>query len=103
MFTTPTEKYTKNIIIIHLEKKLGMNQTNNNILLVEGIHTKARNTFEKKGFKVQGFKSSLSQKEKNLSFSALGIRSRTQLDSHFFNQSPNLLTVGAFCIGGESN
>ena len=73
----------------------------NNILLIEGIHFQAKKLFEKQGFQVKNLPSSASCKEliQSGSYKALGIRSRTELNSDFFDQSENLLSVGAFCIG----
>ena len=73
----------------------------NNILLIEGIHSQAKKLFEKQAFQVKTLPSSASLKELIQSgpYKALGIRSRTELNSDFFDQSENLLSVGAFCIG----
>lgn len=73
---------------------------NNNILLIEGIHPQAQKLFEKQGFHVNTLASSANgEKLLQSSYLALGIRSRTELSFDFFNQSQNLLSVGAFCIG----
>ena len=74
---------------------------NNNILLIEGIHSQAKELFEKQAFKVNTLASSASGEQllQADSYAALGIRSRTELSSDFFNQSKDLLSVGAFCIG----
>ena len=74
---------------------------NNNILLIEGIHPQANKLFEQQAFQVKTLPSSASRKELIQSgcYTALGIRSRTELTSDFFDQAGNLLSVGAFCIG----
>jgi len=74
---------------------------NNNILLIEGIHPQAKELFEKQAFNVSTLASSASGEQllKTNPYVALGIRSRTELPSDFFNQSQDLLSVGAFCIG----
>ncbi len=74
---------------------------NNNVLLIEGIHPQAQKLFEKQGFKVETLAGSASNKEliQTSPYAAVGIRSRTELSSDFFNQSQDLLSVGAFCIG----
>lgn len=74
---------------------------NNNILLIEGIHPQAKELFEKQAFNVSALTSSASGEQllQTDPYIALGIRSRTQLSSDFFNQSKGLLSVGAFCIG----
>ena len=72
-----------------------------NILLIEGIHPQAKELFEKHAFKVNTLTGSASGKEllQDPPYLALGIRSRTELSSEFFDQSQDLLSVGAFCIG----
>ena len=74
---------------------------NNKVLLIEGIHAQAQKLFEKESFKVETLTSSASCKELIQAgpYLALGIRSRTELSSDFFNQSQDLLCVAAFCIG----
>ncbi|MBX7232521.1 MAG: phosphoglycerate dehydrogenase [Bdellovibrionales bacterium] len=72
------------------------------ILLLEGIHMCAKLRLEEMGFTVQLEKSALSEEEllKVIApFSALGIRSKTQLSAKFLNAVPSLIAVGAFCIG----
>ena len=74
---------------------------NKNILLIEGIHPSAKKCFEKHSFNVDmqsSFKEEkiLAQKPPYL---ALGIRSRTQIKAGFINKAPELLSIGAFCIG----
>lgn len=80
---------------------LGKIPMNNNILLIEGIHPQAKKLFEKQAFQVKTLPSSASRKDliPSDSYMALGIRSRTELNSDFFDQSEGLLSVGAFCIG----
>jgi len=74
---------------------------NNNILLIEGVHPQAQRLFEKQDFHVSALTSSASDEQLLQAgpYVALGIRSRTELSSDFFNQSGDLLSVGAFCIG----
>ena len=74
---------------------------NKNVLLVEGIHPCAQKHFEQKGFEVQVLPTSVTEKKLHnfMPFSALGIRSRTQLSRVFFDQTQDVLAVGAFCIG----
>ena len=73
----------------------------NNILLIEGVHPQAKELFETQAFEVSTLASSASGEQllQADSYMALGIRSRTELSSEFFNQSRDLLSVGAFCIG----
>ncbi len=74
---------------------------NNKVLLVEGIHSQARKLLEKESFEVETLTSFAGCEEliQKAPFSAVGIRSRTELSSDFFNQSQDLLCAAAFCIG----
>jgi D-3-phosphoglycerate dehydrogenase len=74
------------------------------ILLVEGIHPKAHELLEREGFSVRSEKHSPSEAEllelaKN--FDVIGLRSKTQLTKKILDANPQLLTVGAFCIGTD--
>lgn len=74
------------------------------VLLVEGIHPRAVEVLEKEGFKVEAHKHSPNEKELSQmlkSFDVLGIRSKTQVPEKVFAENPQLLTVGAFCIGTD--
>ena len=68
---------------------------------MEGIHPQAKKLFEKQAFQVKTLSSCANSKTllQTDPYTALGIRSRTELTSDFFNQSGDLLSVGAFCIG----
>lgn len=74
---------------------------NKDILLIEGVHPNAQEHFKSQGFNVVLEQSAITQEEilKKYKVSAIGIRSRTQIQSEFLSQSKNLLCVGAFCIG----
>ncbi len=72
------------------------------ILLLENIHPVATDRLKDAGFHIVN--ESASMNEADLlkvigNFDALGIRSKTNLSANFFDKAPNLLTVGAFCIG----
>lgn len=74
------------------------------VLLVEGIHPRAVEVLEKEGFKVETHKHSPSEKELSQmlkNFDVLGIRSKTQVPEQVFIDNPQLITVGAFCIGTD--
>ncbi|MGE5352528.1 MAG: phosphoglycerate dehydrogenase [Acidobacteriota bacterium] len=71
-------------------------------LLLENIHPCANEVLQKKGVEVETHKGSLSEDEliealKGVSL--LGIRSRTYLTKKVFENAPDLLAVGAYCIG----
>lgn len=81
-----------------------MNMSSLRVLLVEGIHPRAVEVLEKEGFKVEAHKHSPSEKELSQmlkNFDVLGIRSKTQVPEQIFIDNPQLLTVGAFCIGTD--
>ncbi len=72
------------------------------VLLLENINTIARDSLMRAGFEVELQKNALPTKDliaalKN--FDALGIRSKTNVTDEVIKSSPQLLTVGCFCIG----
>lgn len=72
------------------------------VLLLENIHHKAVEYFEKEGYQIQLLNKSLNEDEliEHLEdVRILGIRSKTQLSSRVFEQAKQLKAVGAFCIG----
>lgn len=80
-----------------------MNQLNKpSILLVENIHPVAKEMLEGHGYLVDLISHAPSEDEliKLIPrYSALGIRSKTEITSKILEHSDNLLTIGAFCIG----
>ncbi|WP_152818341.1 phosphoglycerate dehydrogenase [Pseudactinotalea sp. HY160] len=71
-------------------------------LLLESIHPFARESLEKAGVEVTTAKGALDEDELVSALSGvqlLGIRSKTHLTSRVIAESPDLLAVGAFCIG----
>lgn len=74
------------------------------VLLLEGIHPRAKEFLEREGFDVR--LESHSPNEADLSewlknCDAVGIRSKTQIPEKVLRQNPHLLVVGAFCIGTD--
>lgn len=73
------------------------------ILLLEGIHQRAVDTFNGAGYtQVEHLTTSLSEaelKEKIKDVHFVGIRSRTQLTAPVFAAANKLVGVGCFCIG----
>jgi D-3-phosphoglycerate dehydrogenase / 2-oxoglutarate reductase len=73
------------------------------ILLLEGIHPSAVDSFRKDGYhNIECHAKSLPEKElveasRDAFF--IGIRSGTHLTARFFEEAPKLVAVGAFCIG----
>ncbi|MGA7966733.1 MAG: phosphoglycerate dehydrogenase [Gammaproteobacteria bacterium] len=71
-------------------------------LLLEGIHPVARESLQAAGFEVELLDQSLPANELSTHLAdaqLLGIRSKTHVTNELLAQAPNLLAVGAFCIG----
>jgi D-3-phosphoglycerate dehydrogenase / 2-oxoglutarate reductase len=76
--------------------------TLNRALLLENIHPDAMAGLTKAGYHVETVPRALSEDElieKVQGFSLLGIRSQTQVTERVLAAAPDLLAVGAFCIG----
>lgn len=72
------------------------------ILLLENVNETAINIFNKQGYQVEFYKSSLPEAElieKIKDVHAIGIRSKTKLTANVLKHAKNLVTVGCFCIG----
>jgi D-3-phosphoglycerate dehydrogenase len=73
------------------------------ILLLEGVHQSALETFQKSGYSnIEYVKGSLPEDqliEKIKDAHFVGIRSRTQLTEEVFAAAERLVAVGCFCIG----
>jgi D-3-phosphoglycerate dehydrogenase / 2-oxoglutarate reductase len=72
------------------------------ILLVENIHPVAKERLEQEGYHVDLIAHSPSEEElikMVQGYEALGIRSKTELSRKFFESTPHLASIGAFCIG----
>lgn len=80
-----------------------LNKDKINIVLLEGVHEKAVNSFKKAGYKnvkllagaLEGEELIDALKDAHL----LGIRSRTQLTENVLKNAPKLIAAGCFCIG----
>jgi D-3-phosphoglycerate dehydrogenase len=71
-------------------------------LLLESIHPSATEVFHAAGIEVETRPGALSEEELVATlpgFELLGIRSGTNLTERVFREAPDLLAVGAFCIG----
>jgi D-3-phosphoglycerate dehydrogenase len=71
-------------------------------LLLENIHPDATARLTKAGYEVQTMSRALGEDELISSlpgFSLLGIRSQTHITDRVLESAPDLLSVGAFCIG----
>jgi D-3-phosphoglycerate dehydrogenase len=72
------------------------------VLLLENIHSKAREMFASEGFQVELLTGALGAeqlKEKIKDVHILGIRSKTQITAEVLDAANRLLVVGCFCIG----
>ncbi|ASD62933.1 phosphoglycerate dehydrogenase [Bdellovibrio bacteriovorus] len=72
------------------------------ILLVENIHTVAKERLEEEGYKVDLIAHAPSEDEllKLLpNYDVLGIRSKTEITKKVLDSSKHLVTIGCFCIG----
>src|SRR4051794_29455734 len=73
-------------------------------LLLENIHSEAVNHLSKQGFEVETHPKALSEDELKAALpgvSVLGIRSKTQVTADVIASAPDLMTIGAFCIGTD--
>ena len=71
-------------------------------LLLENIHPSAVAMLESDGMQVLTAKSALDDEgliAKLDGVTILGIRSRTQISNHILDHAPDLLAIGAYCIG----
>jgi D-3-phosphoglycerate dehydrogenase len=72
------------------------------VLLLENIHSVARDSFLQRGFEVEMLKTALSPEaliDKLKHFDVLGVRSKTALPRQIFEKAPNVFAVGCFCVG----
>ena len=83
--------------------KTSLDKSKIRILLLEGVHQNAIDTFNAAGYhNIESISSALSEaelKEKIADAHFIGIRSRTQLTKDVFAVAEKLVTVGCFCIG----
>ena len=72
------------------------------VLLLENISGVAASQFEEEGFVVESLKGALDEGElveKVRGTSILGVRSKTHITAAVLDAAPELVSVGAFCIG----
>jgi D-3-phosphoglycerate dehydrogenase / 2-oxoglutarate reductase len=72
------------------------------VLLLENISGVAASQFEEAGFEVESLKGAIEEAElieKVRGTSILGVRSKTRVTTAVLDASPELVSVGAFCIG----
>ncbi len=81
-----------------------INQKRLRALLLEGIHPDAVNRLEKEGFEVELLGRALDEDElvsRLGGVNLLGIRSKTQVSAAALDAAPDLMVIGAFCIGTD--
>ncbi len=74
------------------------------VLLLENIHTSTKKFFQDNGYEVKTFDKALGEEElirEIEDVSILGIRSKTKITKKVLDNAPELLVVGAFCIGTD--
>jgi D-3-phosphoglycerate dehydrogenase len=72
------------------------------VLLLEQIHPEAEEILRSAGFEVESLSRALDEDElvdRAPEFSLIGIRSKTNVTQRVLDAAPNLVAVGAFCIG----
>ena len=72
------------------------------VLLLENIHSVARDLFIQRGFEVEMLKSALSPEalvEKLKDYEVLGVRSKTAVPREVFDKARRLFAMGCFCVG----
>ncbi|HEY1401012.1 MAG TPA: phosphoglycerate dehydrogenase, partial [Terriglobales bacterium] len=72
------------------------------VLLLENISGVAVSQFEEAGFEVEALKGALDERElveKVRGAAILGVRSKTRISAAALDAAPELVSVGAFCIG----
>ena len=83
--------------------QLSLSKKNIPILLLEGIHNNAIESFKNAGYEnINLLSSALEGQElidKLKNYKIVGLRSRTQLTKDILKNSPHLVAIGCFCIG----
>lgn len=72
------------------------------VLLLENIHSSAKDHFQKLGFTVQTETTSFTEEDllkKLPEYNVLGIRSKTQVSEKVLQACPQLEAIGCYCIG----
>lgn len=72
------------------------------VLLLENIHSVARDLFLQSGFEVEMLKSALSPAglvEKLQHYQILGVRSKSAVPAEVFEKAPKMFAMGCFCVG----
>jgi len=81
-----------------------MHSRKEKVLLLENIHADAQRIFDAKGYQVECLSKSLPEaalREALAGVTALGVRSKTVISPALINAAPELIVIGAFCIGTD--
>ncbi len=88
-----------------MKRKLSFPKEKIRVLLLEGIHTAAEESFRAADYcNVERVRGTLPQDElfaRVTGVHILGIRSKTRVDARILQSAPQLLAVGCFCIGTD--
>lgn len=87
---------------LRLPRALSYPKSRMKVLLLENIHSNAKDYFEKEGYEVEMHTGALDEEhltEKIKEVSILGIRSKTKITKKIIQNGKKLLAIGAFCIG----
>ena len=83
--------------------QLSLSKKNIPILLLEGVHQNAIDSFKSAGYEnIELLTTALEGQElinKLKDFKIVGLRSRTQMTKEVIENSPHLMSIGCFCIG----
>jgi D-3-phosphoglycerate dehydrogenase len=96
------QNFDELLFMLHLPRALSYPKSKMKVLLLENIHSLAKNVFEGEGFQVETYTKALGPdelKKKLTDVSILGIRSKTTISAEVLNEAKKLLTVGVFGIG----
>ena len=98
-----TRDMSTQAVATQAKSTLSLDKSKIKILLLEGVHASAVETFKRLGYSnVIEVPGSLAPEElllKIRNVHILGIRSRTQIDSNILSEARKLISIGCFCIG----
>ena len=87
-----------------MAKELSFPKEKIEILLLEGIHPAAADTFREAGYGIQARKGAMTEEELAAAIPSvhiLGIRSKTEVTRKVIEASRHLLAIGCYCIGTD--
>ncbi len=96
------QNFDELLYMLHLPRALSYPKSRMKVLLLENIHSQAKNLFEQEGFQVESYTKALGLEElkkKLIDVSILGIRSKTAIPAEVILEAKKLLAIGIFGIG----